>query len=331
MSDTIYNDSFAGASDNVVCVAQAAEPSKLLTKRNYKDSQRSYDQVTYFNFFESTISSLDELFNLCKRMLDKPRCCFIRARIKDHQKRRHVRRKYKEDATLVLENCNWFALDVDWQEQESSGNLVADANSVLLALPSRFANVECFVVASASYGIKPGIRMRMFFWSHNPVSNSDLKRALTGYEKICDPAIFNPIQPIYTAKPIFSGIDDPVKQRIAWITPLGIFSSVVEISADYEHYRGAKEKRYTKAKADKFIESALLKLTELTSGDRHNGLISCGYHLGKLVGQEHFERDEVIRRMYEACEYWIGKRDTKKDMSTIIWAVDRGILAMGEE
>ena len=329
MSDRIYADSESMSNDNFVLVGQSAEAGKLLTKRNYKDSQRSYDHITFYNFFEISLYSLNELYMLCKRMLDKPKCCFIRARIKDLNNRFNVRRTYKnEDATLVLESCNWIALDVDWKDSECTGNLVADANTVLLALPSCFTGVECFVVASASYGIKPGIRMRMFFWSREPVSNSDLSRSLKGYEKIVDTALFNPIQPIYTAKPIFYGIEDPVKQRIAMITPPGIFASCVDIRPWNEHYRGAPEKFYTKRKADIFIENSLLRIADLGYGDRHIGIRTEGYLLGKLVGQGHFEREVVIQRMYDACDYWSGKRDTKKDMNTIIWSIDRGIASM---
>lgn len=332
MSDRIYTDTESLSNDNFVLVCQSAETGKLLTKRNYRERQVSYDRIFLCNFFEISLHSLTELYVLSKRMLDKPKCCFIRARIKDLDKRFKVRRTYKnEDATLVLENCNWIALDVDWQEVESTGNLVADANTVLLALPSVFTGVECFVVASASYGIKPGIRMRMFFWSREPVSNADIKRVLVGYEKIVDPAIFAPIQPIYTAKPIFVGMDDPVKERIAMITPPGVFGSCVEIRAWNEHYRGAPEKWYTKRKAEAFLENSLLRIADFSSGDRHDGLITEGYLIGKLVGQGHFEREPTIQRMYDACDYWSGKRDTKKDMDTIIWSVDRGISSLDKE
>ena len=329
MSDRIYTSDEAVSNESFVIVAQSAEAGKLLTKRNYKDSQKSYDHVTFYNFYEVPISTLDELYMLCKRLLDKPKCCLIRARIKDLNKRFHVVRKYlDETATLILEKCYWIALDIDWKDEPSTGKLVADANTVLLALPLCFRGVECFAVASASYGIKPGIRMRLFFWLRHPVSNVEVKRVLKGYEHICDPAIFNPIQPIYTAKPIFHDIDDPVKQRIISIIPLGIYGGSVDIPTEYEHYRGAPEKWYTTKKAINYSENAYLKISEMTGGERHDGLISQGYLLGKLVAQGHLERNEVTRRMYEACEYWNGKRDTDKDMKTIIWAVDSGIKSM---
>src|SRR5262249_34260960 len=153
-----------------------------------------------------------DLYCLSKCMLTEYRCCYIRARVKD--KDRNVQRKYLgDDATLVLQDMNWFALDIDGFG-ESSGNLAIDMQEVLAALPRAFLRVQCFAVASASYGIKPGIRMRLFFWSDKPCSNLDLKRYLHGNKAKADLALFNPIQPIYTAAPIFVGWSDPVKERI---------------------------------------------------------------------------------------------------------------------
>ena len=194
--------------------------------------------------------------------------------------------------------------------------------------PSCFRKVEYFVVASASYGIKPGIRMRMFFWSQHPVSNVDLKKTLVGYETIADPAIFNPIQPIYTAKPIFDGVNDPIAKRIEWIIPFGIFSSYVEIVPQSQHYAGAPEVYYTRKKAEAFIERKLIEIAELHMGERHDGLVSAGLFLGKLVGQGHFDRLETIERVMDACSYWTGRRDVKRDREVVTWAIDSGVDAM---
>ena len=329
MADYIYDTSTDYASDNFVTVCQTAD-GKLLTKRNYLNHQVSYDRAFKYNLFEVPIGSLDELYMLCVRMLEKPRCCFVRARIKDMNNRFNVRRLYKdpEDSTLILEPCNWFALDIDWPDQASDGNLISDSQTVILSLPECFRGVEYFVVASASYGYKPGIRMRMFFWSRVGVNNTDLKRLLHGYERIADPAIFNPIQPIYTAKPIYSESDDPIEKRIAWHTPFGIFAYGVEIPVENKSYAGAPEIRYTKKTAENFLRKKLLDIADLTIGDRHNGLVHAGYFLGKLVGQGHFEREEIIELMFDACSYWNGKRSTSKDRETITFAIDRGIDSM---
>lgn len=334
MSDRIYSNDPDYASDNIVLVAQSANANKLLTKRNSPAGQRSYDNVYKYNFHEVRIDSLDELYCLSKRMLEKPRCCFVRARVKDLNNRFNVRRLYKdEDATLVLQNFNWLALDIDWKTQPSSGDLISDTKDVLLALPSCFLGVECFVVASSSYGLRlgnkpPTIRMRMFFWSRQTVSNTDLKRCLSGYEKICDLAMFDPIQLIYTAKPIFTDMLDPVPNRIEWITPLGMFSNYVEIQPAYQHYKGSPEIWYTRRAAEAFRNKYLILIANLSTGERRPGLIKFGYFMGKLVGQGHYDRDEMIEWMIDACDEWTDTHDPKKDREAITYGVDGGIDSM---
>jgi hypothetical protein len=332
MSDRIYSESESNSNENIVTVAQACHGT--LAKQHFANGlSRSYDRVKYFNFFETNIWSLDELYNLSKRLLFKPKCCFIRARLKDANRRRHLlRRAYDRDgvaATLIPYRCFWFALDIDGYG-ESLGDLCADVHQVLLALPSRFQDVECFAVASASYGIKSGIHLRLFFWSQNPVSNTDILKVLKGNKACADLAIYeNPVQPIYTAAPIFNdGLIDPVKQRMMWVQ--GTFANVLIPQEDI-YTKGMPEIPYTKQEADRQAAKYYSNIARLSSGERHSGLIHWCIPLGKLVGQGHFEREDVIDIALNHCSFWGGKRDTDKDRKTITYAVDHGIDAMFKE
>jgi len=330
MSDQIYSSQSENTNHNIVTVAQACRG--VLTKRYQSDGNViAYDQVKYYNFFEQEIDDLQALYSLSIAMLDKPRCCYLRCIVKDKSKRKHVRRLANSDeATLISGRFNWFAIDVDKFEGKASGNLVSDALTVIYkGLPSRFHDVECFAMATAGYGIKPGIRLRLFYWSDKVVSNKDIHRTLMKSECV-DPAIYqNPVQPIYTASPLFApGVDDPCETngRIAWIK--GSFNTV-RIDAETINKSGDKENEYDKDTAMKFADKVYVKVGTLSYGERHNGLIANGIFLGKLVGQGHFTREEVVARLYNCCVLWGGTRDTKKDMETITYAVDHGIDAMG--
>jgi len=327
MSDHTYDNNEPVATENFVTVAQTASPNLVLTKRNYSNGiQKPYDQAKYFNFYEVQIWNLYDLYLLSKRMLSKSRCCFIRARIKDSNKVKRVTRTYKDqDATLILQNQNWFALDIDGFAR-SSGDLISDAKSVILALPSCFASVQCFVVASSSYGIKSDIRMRMFFWSDEPCSHLDLKRLLHGNSANADLAIFNPIQPIYTAAPIFHGMIDPIRQRIAWLPQ---YALTVSFNVDSTNHHGAPELVYTKQTAERMRHRKLVEIGFLTSGARHNGVIRECIFFGQLIEQGVLEESETIELIWEAMSNWYGHRNTKKDMETILWAIERGKLNMG--
>ena len=329
MSDGIYDEARSDAIDNFVTVAQACHG--LLTKQHYANQpSKSYDRVKYFNFFEVNIWTLGELYNLSVKMLSKPKCCFIRCRVKDYNKRRHVLRRVHDrddgEATLIPYRCNWFALDIDGFGV-SCGDLLADAHQVLLALGAAFRNAECFAVASGSYGIKPAIHMRLFFWADKFASNADIGKMLRNNNAKVDLALHsNPIQPIYTAAPIFGeGLSDPVGKRIVWIhgeTP------IVEVRSENVNYAGQPEILYTKQEADRQAAKYYRNISRLPSGDRHTGLIQWCFPLGKLVGQGHFVREDVIDIAFNHCSFWIGKRDTKKDMATIVYTIDRGIDAI---
>ena len=253
----------------------------------------------------------------------------IRARIKNAANSKFALRRAVDSAdgpaTLVAYNCNWFALDIDGYG-ESNGDLVSDTHRVLLALPSCFSDVECFAVASASYGIKAAIHLRLFFWAQHGVSNRDILNVLRGNKACADLAIYqNPVQPIYTAAPIFVDRNDPVDRRMIWIQ--GAYSSV-NIPVEDVHVHGAAEIVYTKKQADAHLARYCSNISRLEQGERHPGLIKWCIPLGKLVGQGHYEREDIIERALNHCSFWNGKRDEGKDKRTIIYGIDLGIAAM---
>jgi hypothetical protein len=323
MSDTIYTSDSEYTNHNHVTIAQACRG--VLAKRFLRDgSVTTYDLVKHYNFFEQEVDSLRSLYTLCMYLVDRQRCCIIRARVKDLTKKRHVRRLCNgEDATLILSKFNWFAIDID-NFPGYTGDLLIDSKTVLMELPVAFRGCEYFAMASASYGIKQ-ISIRMFFWSDNPVSNTDLKKMFKG--TCVDVAIFNPIQLIYTARPIFDvGMIDPIENRIAWNEPMSPKKLVIPSYADNQ--KGDPEKWYTKQQAIVMIEKAYLKIEDITPGRRHDELRDQCYFLGKLVGQGHFDKDEVIERAFAACDEWTGSRNTAKDMETIKYGIARGIESM---
>lgn len=322
MSDRIYSNDEQFAS-NFVVIAEACRG--ILAKRFLADSTViPYDRVKWFNFYEVELTCLYDLYTLCIALQDRPECAIIRARIKDLSiSRSCVRKCNGDEATLILTEQNWFALDIDGFGI-STRNLEQDCAIVLDELPIFFRGMQYFAIASSSYGVEPGIYIRLFFWSANPISNLGLKKAMTG--SIADLALFNPIQLIYTAKPIGIG---HVRSRIIWHEPL--FKKPLIIPYEGSNKKGDPEKWYTKQQAVSILENTLIKIEELSVGERHDGLRNYCYLVGKLVGQEHFDRLETIDRVEETCSKWSGNRNPKKDMETIIYAVDVGITAMGRE
>jgi hypothetical protein len=333
MSDRIYDTSSQNAIDNFVTIAQAASPRFILTKRNYVNGlQDSYDRVKHFNFTQRQIESLDNLYMLCRELLEDPRRCIIRAQIKDNTKdcKHAIRKCVGPDATLVVQEQNWFCIDIDGLDGYT-GDLLSDLNTVLLALPPAF-RTECFAVASASYGFfkKPGIHMKVFYWSWQPVSGSDLKRALAGNQAKADVAIFNPIQLIYIAKPFWVGCDDPIKERMVYYNrPENAF---VNIPIYSRHYQGAPEQTYTKRQSIGVIVRSFERIAELTYGNRHNGLIREGFLGGHLCYQGFLDEDDALERLEIATSYWTGTPpNPEKDREAYLYGFKQGIQQMEDK
>jgi len=90
-------------------------------------------------------------------------------------------------------------------------------------LPIEFQSVDCWYHFSSSMGIKPGIRVHLWFWLDRPCSDDEMKAWLSGYP--VDLRLFNPTQIQLTANPRFiDGAVDPYPNRS------GLFSAASGVS-----------------------------------------------------------------------------------------------------
>ena len=82
-------------------------------------------------------------------------------------------------------------------------------------LPGEFRDTTCYYQQTSGAGIKPGVRMRLWFWCERSVSDAEAKRWLGGC--VVDTSLYSPVQPHYVARPIFRPPSlDPVRQRLGF-------------------------------------------------------------------------------------------------------------------
>jgi hypothetical protein len=321
MSSDIYTETEANtsseyASRNNITIAVALN-GRRLTKIAYPDPSHDvqYDQAKYYKFFNRDVYCLSDILEYVKVLLYKSDCCLIRGVCKDDTISKQRRLFHGEDATIIEQPQNWYALDID-NYGECSGDLKRDAKTALLALGLH--DVEAFAIPSSGYMRKPGIRIRLFLWNSVKISCGSLKKH---FNSVADLALFHPIQPIYIARPIFKGMSDPCKEYVAWI-PGNQHSNIVETYAPGGNY---KDVLYTKKQAKNFFNSVLREVFD-TDKDRHIWLINRALGLGRYVGQGVLDEEDVIEELYMATSVWGGNR--KKDMQTIVDGIRKG---KGEE
>ncbi|QIG50593.1 hypothetical protein G5V57_24395 [Nordella sp. HKS 07] len=181
-----------------------------------------------------------------------------------HDPKRRSRRLWaspllSEPNTLFATPRAWLAIDVDdvtVPQGYGDGDRLADAAIWVRdnLLPEEFRGVECAVTATASTGlIAPDIaRLRMFYLLDRPCDLLRLRRWGLAAQRAglpIDPAILQPGQPVYTSRPIFENMEDPVPPELwAFVLP-GTAGRVSLVAERYDSISLAIERKVAAAAA----------------------------------------------------------------------------------
>jgi len=129
-----------------------------------------------------------------------------------------------ETNTLKDVPRSWLAVDVDdCHVPEPLGlatRIVEAGRHVRALLPAEFHDAACVVSASASTGLAgpARARLRLWFLLDRPIACADLHRWARGARAAghpVDPQVCLPAQPIYTARPLFEGMTDPLPPALS--------------------------------------------------------------------------------------------------------------------
>jgi len=289
----------------------------------------SYDAARLFDLFEWPISNLDALAPVLHLLLTMPNCAVVRGAILDPARTVRVRRLLHADvetgeaATLREAPRTWLALDVEGVARPSAvpaADLNACYREVVRMLPASFAGARCVVQASGSHGIKPDIRLRLWFWCDRPVSGAELKRWLRGSP--ADPSVFGAAQLIYTAAPVFAaGARDPLPQRIIEV-PGGEVVPVPDAEKLAPPVRHARSADTMQASSGSNACTALARAAYriLTADKRHPAIIRECQALAALVHAGQLSETD-LRMTIERASMAAGKDDLTEIGSCITWAL----------
>jgi hypothetical protein len=202
------------------------------TKIVYADGKEiGYDKPKFFFFHYCEIETLEDFEKLVLTYLyDQPRRFIIYGQLLPglDASKRHYRRilgHYKQPPSIECPDRRWLVLDLDGVEVPNGWggpDKLAEAAYFIRdqKLPPYFRGVRCIAASTSSTGRKgPGIaRLRLFFVLTHPVRIEALyswAEALSGARPDLglDPRVLQSMQPIYTARPIFRGMTDPVPVR----------------------------------------------------------------------------------------------------------------------
>ena len=186
---------------------------------------RGYDSARTFDMFKLEVSSLDDLHAILADLAGQRDRCVVRGAIADPARTRGVRRllhadpQTGEQPTLRDVPRRWLALDVDGMPLSKgcdARDLFSCGIGAILSLPAEFHGAACLAQATASHGLKPGMRLRLWCWLSRPTSGVELAQWLRGTPHL-DRASFSAAQVVYTASPIFEAGTDILKTRLVLV------------------------------------------------------------------------------------------------------------------
>jgi hypothetical protein len=180
-----------------------------------------YDSARHFDLVERPVAALQAVAAILQQLEPRTDCAVVRGAIADPARTDGVRRLVHADPatgdqpTLRERPRLYLALDLDGVPLPAGldrRDLAACADEVVKLLPPAFHGAQHIVAATGSHLLKPGARLRLWFWLSRPVGQAELAAWLR--DAPVDAALFRPAQLIYTAAPLFpAGAADPMPCR----------------------------------------------------------------------------------------------------------------------
>ena len=291
-----------------------------------------YDDAKHFDLITVPVADLAELKRLLRHLLHRADCAVVRGAIADPARVRRVRRLAFPDSitgdapTLRDAPHRWLALDIEGVERPCevpAADVANCASEAVKRLPRAFHEASSIAQATASHGIKPGCRVRLWYWLSRPTTGAELTRWLQSAP--ADPSVFRTAQPIYTAAPVFEhGVRDHLSHRMVPLPGPGL----VEVPG-LEALRPPSPRlatpmpRPSDSRAARYAFAALtnaatrVRLAEI--GDRHRTILREAQGLARFVSAGLLSERDVGTVLHGAGEE-IGKSE-REVASIIAWAI----------
>jgi hypothetical protein len=312
-------------------------PGRRLTKLITESDVVGYDRAAVFEPTAFRFETVEDLANLLDDLAGQTDACIIRGTLKrEHAGRRLVLRRYRDrqDVPAPFEPAarQWLMIEIDDLPAPAG---VDPADPVLagaaarMALPAPFWSARAAVQLSSSAGIKPGIRLHLWFWLDRPVADAEAKRWLK--DAPVDLAIYQPVGIHYVASPVLAGVDDPCCDGRLAVLP-GYPEVAVPalpdrparqafIPVDPRPYAAPKRGLSFKAtRPEAYMLACLRAVAGATPGNRHPTIVRVAARLFGLAKAGDLDPADVAGRIKGAVALSTFDRDPDEVDQALRWA-----------
>jgi len=234
--------------------------------------------------------------------------------------------------TIRDTNRRWVGLDVEGVTRPDdipAADLAGCAAVAIRLLPGEFHSARCIVQATSGHGLKPGSRLRLWYWANRPLSGTELSYWLRRSPVDC--CLFRAAQPTYTAAPIFETGCDHLPSRMTMLDG----AEMVE-APEQEQLQPAKvappppraRRPASNTEVERMIAAALFKVEMAGEGQRHQRLRAAARTIGGILDQAGIGEQEAAQALYEAVRRAGGDAvDGRNAAGTIAWGLAKGRAA----
>ena len=179
-----------------------------------------------FDLEEYTVCSLRELSSLLTILENSPNKFVIRGSLIEGRPINNIRRTGKSnqynhhESNFNPASRQWCLIDIDELGLPIRFTDIANQQEEIIRytvfkLPEEFQDVDCHYQFSSSMGItQDKIKVHLCYWLDRKVSNAEMKVWLSKADTPIDLSLYQPVQPHFTARPIFiDGAIDPIPNR----------------------------------------------------------------------------------------------------------------------
>jgi hypothetical protein len=271
-------------------------------------STTGYDDARIFAAVEIPVGDLGHLAAILRSLLPCWDRCVVRGSLINGSPATGIRRLFRPDnetgdqPTLYEVPRRHVAIDVDGDAihrppEIAATDIASCARIAISRLPVEFHGRACVAVATGSHGLRPGVRLRLWFWLDGAATREVLQPWFFGTQGI-DLSTFRPVQCCYTAAPVLvEGVTDPVPDRLVVlpgaplvpIRPLPLPPPPPEANTRVGHAAGKSPPPPSGRRSDAYRDAALAgieaELLRATENHRHHALVAAAtrmFELGSL-------------------------------------------------
>jgi len=324
-------------------MSEAADSIVIMQARNGKRMAKTvladgtflnYDEAFKYNAETVPLDGLADLWRLLHWLLPRHDRCVVRGRLIAGNTARNIRRllykdkKTRAEPTLIDTPRRWLALDLDGIRRPpdvAAADLLACADVAMGFLPPPFRQATAIVQASAGHGIKPGCRLRLWFWCSRPMAGKELKRWLHAFP--VDRSVFGAAQPIFSAAPSLApGVFDHLPRRIEKWPGAGVLAvpSAEELQppprppATTVHPACRAGSARAALYCDAAVRNACNRIR--TASQRHPAILQEARSLARFVAAGMMTEAELHSALWSAAQE-AGKDDEEEISSMIAFAM----------